>query len=145
MSDQRFIQRQASAVVPGALGPFVEEGSYTPTYYGATTAGVTTYTLQSGYYQRVGNAVFFSAFVTWTAATGTGEARIGLPFTPRVYWCAAAVRTGGVTFAGASPQAVIIPATDGAALEYPVTNAASVRINVEAAGEIIISGVYFIN
>lgn len=144
MSDQRYLQRQSAAVVPGALGPLVEDAAYTPTYYGATTPGVTTYTTQAGYYQRVGNCVFFSAFVVWTAATGTGEARVSLPFTPATYFCALAVRSYDVTFAGASPQALVIPGTAAAVFEYPVTNAASVRINVEAAGQLLVSGVFFI-
>jgi hypothetical protein len=59
-----------------------EEGTWTPTLYGATTAGTTTYTAQDGSYTRVGNRIVCGGRVIWTNATGTGAARIGgLPFT----------------------------------------------------------------
>lgn len=59
-----------------------EEGTFTGTLYGNTTAGVTTYTAQDGSYQRVGGRCRGSLRLTWSNATGTGEARIGgLPYT----------------------------------------------------------------
>ena len=57
-----------------------EEGTYTPTLEGGTTAGTTTYTVQSGFYTKIGNRVNFDLTITYTAATGTGEARLSLPF-----------------------------------------------------------------
>jgi hypothetical protein len=63
------------------LGAF-EEGTFTPTLFGATAAGTTTYTIQDGSYTRIGNRVFGNGRVIWSNATGTGSARIGgLPFT----------------------------------------------------------------
>jgi hypothetical protein len=59
-----------------------EEGTFTPTMYGTTTAGTGTYTLQSGTYNKTGNTVYFTANMTTTAHTGTGNVRFGgLPFT----------------------------------------------------------------
>ena len=59
-----------------------EEGTFTPTAYGQTTAGVTTYTTQTGKYTRIGRQVTCIITVAWSAATGTGVLRIGgLPFT----------------------------------------------------------------
>lgn len=56
--------------------------SWTPTLTGATTAGVTTYTSQNGYYTRIGNQVIIWGLLNISAATGTGAAVIGnLPFT----------------------------------------------------------------
>ena len=58
-----------------------ETGSFTPTVQGGTTAGATTYGTRYGNYTRVGNRVFFELYVTWTAATGTGDLLIGgFPF-----------------------------------------------------------------
>ena len=60
----------------------IESGTWTPTLYGATTAGTTTYTAQTGNYFRLGSLVFVDARIIWTNATGTGSARCGgLPFT----------------------------------------------------------------
>lgn len=59
-----------------------EEGTFTPTAFGETTAGTTTYTNQLGYYTKIGRQVNVTLLITWTALTGTGNLRIGgLPFT----------------------------------------------------------------
>ena len=59
-----------------------EEGDWTPTYTGSSTAGATTYTTQTGRYTKVGRAVSVSFQVGVSAATGTGDIRIGgFPFT----------------------------------------------------------------
>jgi hypothetical protein len=59
-----------------------EEGTFTPTAYGGTSAGTTTYANQTGYYTKIGRQVTIVMFVSWTAMTGTGDLRIGsLPFT----------------------------------------------------------------
>jgi hypothetical protein len=58
-----------------------EEGTFTPTVYGATSAGVTTYVLRQSRFQRVGRVVNFQLTVIWSNATGTGELRVGgLPY-----------------------------------------------------------------
>jgi len=60
-----------------------EEGTWTPTYYGSSTAGTTTYTQQRGTYTKVGRLVTIDCDLTWSAKTGTGNGRVGgLPFTP---------------------------------------------------------------
>ena len=59
-----------------------EEGSFTPTIVGSTTAGSGTYSAQVGRYTRIGRIVFIQIALIWTAHTGTGSMRIGgLPFT----------------------------------------------------------------
>jgi hypothetical protein len=58
-----------------------EEGTWTPTYYGSTSAGTTTYVTQSGIYTKVGRVVTATFNLSITNATGTGDIRIGgLPF-----------------------------------------------------------------
>jgi hypothetical protein len=59
-----------------------EEGTFTPTYRGGTTAGTTTYTFQYGYYTKIGRLVNFVIGIGWSNATGTGASLVsGLPFT----------------------------------------------------------------
>lgn len=59
-----------------------EEGTFTPVVAGDGVAGVGTYTTQVGSYTKIGNRVFFSINLNWTAHTGTGNLKItGLPFT----------------------------------------------------------------
>lgn len=63
-----------------ALGAYVE-GTWTPTLIGGSTAGTTTYSLQFGYYVKIGSLVWYNFIVSGTAATGTGNAIIQtLPF-----------------------------------------------------------------
>jgi hypothetical protein len=60
-----------------------EEGAWTPTIIGSTSAGVGTYAVggQQGVYTKVGNLVTVSCWLNWTAHTGTGDMQIsGLPF-----------------------------------------------------------------
>lgn len=58
-----------------------ESGSFTPTIYGGTTAGVGTYTWQQGWYRKIGSLVMVHIGFTWTGHTGSGEMFIGaLPF-----------------------------------------------------------------
>lgn len=61
--------------------PFVS-GTWTPTLFGATTAGTTTYTTTEGTYVQFGNLVWVRAFIRVSATTGTGTAMVGgLPYT----------------------------------------------------------------
>lgn len=58
-----------------------EEGTFTPTMVGQTTAGTTTYTEQSGEFTRIGNRVFFNLKLRVSTMTGTGALFIsGLPY-----------------------------------------------------------------
>ena len=59
-----------------------EEGTWTPTIYGGTTAGSTTYTNQTATYTKIGRVVYFLVDVRWSAQTGTGALTMGgFPFT----------------------------------------------------------------
>ncbi len=58
-----------------------EEGTFTPTAFGASTAGTTTYSSRSGAYTKIGNQVTVWIYVGVTGMTGTGNLIIGgLPF-----------------------------------------------------------------
>lgn len=125
--------------------PVSAPSSFTPTYFGRTTAGSTTYSTQSGSYTRVGPVVFFIARVTWTAATGTGQAAIGgLPFVASAdsmcvfYYDAVSI--------GSGKQAVLFinhSGSSGGLYGCDAGGGASVGVSVEAAGEIRVSGFYF--
>jgi hypothetical protein len=61
------------------------EGSWavSPVVEGDSTSGTGTSATGVGRYTRIGNTVFFTAYVTYTTHTGTGNLQIGdLPFTP---------------------------------------------------------------
>lgn len=61
-----------------------EEGTWTPVWAGASTAGTYTYAIQFGRYTKIGNqvTVWFGLWDITASAAGTGDATItGLPFT----------------------------------------------------------------
>ena len=59
-----------------------EEGTFTPTISGSSSAGTGTYSTQLGYYTKIGNLVYVTATIVWSAHTGTGNMRLSdLPFT----------------------------------------------------------------
>lgn len=59
-----------------------EEGNFTPSIVGFTTAGVATYTtVRGGSFVRIGRVVHIALRVAWSAHTGTGAIKItGLPY-----------------------------------------------------------------
>jgi hypothetical protein len=62
-----------------------EEGTFTPVAIGTTLAGSGTYGgSQVGTYTKIGDTVYFTLFIEWSAHTGTGNLRItSLPFTAK--------------------------------------------------------------
>jgi hypothetical protein len=129
---------------PGASGQttLYEEGTYTPTYTGGTTPGTTTYTLQDGVWVRVGNVIHVTGAVVWSAATGTGNARISLPFTP-AHRGAGSLFVSGVTFAAGSPE-IQIAGSAFFEMYSPASNAAGTVIAVEPAGEVRFTATLFV-
>ncbi len=57
--------------------PYIKNGTFTPILVGSSTAGTTTYSIQSGFYSQIGNMVFVQGFIDVTSATGTGGILIG--------------------------------------------------------------------
>ena len=100
-----------------------EEGTWTPTAVGGTSAGTTTYVGSPlGFYTKVGNLVNASAFIGISGMTGTGNLHLSLPF-------ASNVNMNHVGSAGTYdldwPQA-------GSIVSYSVASQAYARIHVSA-------------
>lgn len=126
--------------------PIYQRGTFSPTYFGSTTAGATTYTKQSGDWRRWGTIAAVMGEVTWTAATGTGNARIGMPgnLAPSADGVGV-VYVNAVTFAASAPSAIIQSAGGGQLRLFSyTTNAAPTEVAIEAAGDIRFCIVYFI-
>jgi hypothetical protein len=59
-----------------------EEGTFTPTVEGSTTAGTGTYSTRQGTYTKIGNLVTINVWLNWTGHTGTGNVLLAnFPFT----------------------------------------------------------------
>jgi hypothetical protein len=123
-----------------------EEGTFTPTAFGLTTAGTTTYNVQNGWYTKIGRQVNITLFVSYSALTGTGGFRIGaLPFTSASLsqnFAVGAVNLSNMNWTGGSyVTALQVPNTttialygssdDGVAVEQDCVNEdTSIRITI---------------
>lgn len=128
------------------IGPVFS--TYTPTYLGDSSPGVTTYSTQAGFYCRIGNIIIAWGQVVWTAATGTGNARVSLPFntssvTNTVF--AGSVDLLGVTFTNSTPIAEMTANNTGFVMRSPLTNANGAVVQIEAAGTIVFTIIYAID
>jgi len=122
-----------------------DKGTWTPTYLGGTTPGVTTYVVQKGEWTRWGRLVHFQGRLEWSAATGTGNAQFSLPFTAvnrTNLFGSGSVDNTTVTFANGTPQMLLQPSVSVFLLRSPLTNAGSAIVQIEAAGIVNFSGVY---
>lgn len=138
----RVADRAAAKSVP------IMSGTYTPTYLGSATAGVTTYTTQQGAWVRKGKEITVTGTIVWSAATGTGNAQISLPFTSANVTnqnFSGSVRTVNVTFANGTPQILLQANNNFFILQSPLTNAASATVAMEAAGNIVFTITYFLD
>jgi hypothetical protein len=139
--DRRIAQTEVKEV------PLIDSGTYVPTMLGETTPGATTYTTQVGAWERIGNVIHVTGYVVWTAATGTGNMNISLPFTARStanLLTPVALYVDGITFAAGSPMGLIVNNTAFIRLYYPTSNAATTIIPVEAAGQVAFHAAYFL-
>jgi hypothetical protein len=123
-----------------------EEGTFTPTIVGSTSAGTGTYTTNTGKYTKIGNVVTFQVYINWTAHTGTGNMRIGnLPFTNgNAFWAgsfgfiANIALTAGYVLTGyveASSSYVTLSQT-------PVGGGVASDVPIDTAGTIVFSASY---
>mgnify|MGYP003335596101 CR=1 FL=1 len=91
-----------------------EEGDWTPTLLGGSSAGTTTYTIQAGSYTKVGRSVTCIFDLSVSAMTGTGELRIGgLPFSAASgtkFQTCGAVMTNGLNWSGGTSPVLYIDA-----------------------------------
>ena len=143
-----FPATQVAATDANTLDDY-QEGNFTPTIVGTTTAGAGTYTIQVGRYTKIGRSVNIQFRVTWTAHTGTGNMNIGgLPFTAlNVTNAFAAVTFGFVSnvayTAGATPMGYVAPNSATIALvQMPSGGGAMVAVPLDVAGDYIISANY---
>ena len=128
-----------------------EEGTFTPTVAGTTTAGVGVYTDQNGYYTKIGRLVTVQVFLNWTAHTGTGDMRFSsLPFVSNgsannssgisiAYLSSIALTAGNVLYGniGASVSHV-------SALQYPTGGGSLTGVPIDVSAYIAFSATYFV-
>ena len=125
-----------------------EEGTFTPTIIGTTTAGTATYGGgQAGTYTKIGRMVYFSIYLGYSGGTGTGDLRIaGLPFT---------IASGEIpsfsigTFLNVALTALNVPCTSGVGNstevrfdQLPTGGGTQTAVPYDGSAVIAISGCY---
>jgi hypothetical protein len=143
-----FPATQVAATDANTLDDY-EEGTFTPTIVGTTTAGTGTYTAQVGRYTKIGNRVYFSATIGWSAHTGTGNIRVAsLPFTSanvtNGYASLGVYANGLVIGAGKQLSSLnVINSTQAELLAVDVAGSAATAIAMDTVvGALNISGHY---
>jgi hypothetical protein len=125
-----------------------EEGTFTPTVSGSSTAGTGTYTARNGKYTKIGNTVYFLIDYILSAHTGTGDTLIsGLPYAAGAAYYPDIVTTAGglsltaLYYIGGS---AIGP---GGTLIYfqqmPVGGGSAIGIPIDGTSDVRLSGFYF--
>jgi hypothetical protein len=127
-----------------------EEGTWTPTIVGTTTAGVGVYSLQAGLYTKIGNRVFVEGYISWSAHTGTGNMRIGgLPFTinsSSFYSSGSIGDTSGIALTAGNILAIIGVATS-ATIDFkqlPTGGGSSAAVPIDTAANVSFSLCYIV-
>jgi hypothetical protein len=121
-----------------------EHGTFTPTIVGTSTAGVGTYSTQVGVYTKVGNRVFFSIHLNWSAHTGSGDMNIGgMPFTATAR-SAVALWNSAITLNALSVvQGYNNLFTPTIALEqYAAGGGSAATVALDTSGQFMVSGQY---
>jgi hypothetical protein len=123
-----------------------EEGTFTATVEGTSTAGTATYTDRSASYTKIGKCVFFRIDVIWSGHTGTGSIKItGLPFTiGQNYMTSITTRFDQTTTANNYLGGGFIYATQVEPQLMPVGGGATSGVPITAAGDMRIAGHYFV-
>lgn len=131
-----------------------DEGTWTPTILGSGGNPSPTYTTQAGNYTRIGNCIFFSFDVRYSATSGgSGDLRIALPFSARNSNTADstvnAINMYNVPF-DAAAQSIVFTVNAGSAYgtvqqNRSNTSALLIQVSAMAASDIFVaSGHYWV-
>ena len=125
-----------------------EEGTFTPTVAGSSTAGTATYSFQEGKYTKIGRQVSCQIDLGYSSGTGTGNLRIsGLPFADATL-ANPAVTIGyldGITLTALNYAMAYIASAQTRIdiVQIPTGGGALTSVAYDAAGRIILNVTYF--
>jgi len=126
-----------------------EEGTFTPTVSGSSSAGVGVYSIQYGRYTKIGRNVFVQVYLEWSAHTGTGNMQFtNFPFTSENvangYSSVAIGEISGIALtAGNYALASIPPGNSRANLaQYPTGGGTATAVTIDVSGYIVFNVSY---
>ena len=128
-----------------------EEGQFTPSVMGSTSAGTGTYSTRWGSYTKIGRQVTVQLYVVWSAHTGTGNLKIGgLPFTAITatsngYACCSIGYLNNIALSANNVATgyVLNSSTEIDMTQYPIGGGAAAVIPMDTAGGVMLSVTYF--
>ena len=142
-----FPATQSSSSDANTLDDY-EEGTFTPTITGTTTAGTGTYSTQDGRYTKIGRVVNYQIYIIWSAHTGTGNMDVsGLPFATLAnsYFPASLSEINiALTALNYLTAYTRSGTTDIRFNQTPVGGGTDTNVPLDTAGGIILSGFYFV-
>jgi len=121
-----------------------EEGTFTPTVIGGTTAGTVSYANQQGSYVKTGKVVTVNLAINWASHTGAGQLQISsLPFSSKAGGSAA----GNILYSGleytATPFNQVTPFIGSSSAYLTLwqqgNNVGYATLPIEAAGVVYIT------
>jgi hypothetical protein len=125
-----------------------EEGTFSPTIIGSSTAGTASYTTRVGRYTKIGNRVLFSIYLDYSAGNGTGNLQVtGLPFTSNSTSNNLSSLSVGLSNIGLPASSVCwaYVASNSTTIvmsSYPAGGGAAASVSYDAAGDILLAGHY---
>jgi hypothetical protein len=124
-----------------------EEGTFTPTIAGSTTAGTATYTTQVGRYTKIGRQVSCQIDLGYNSGTGTGDLTVtGLPFADTTSANPAATigYLDGITLTALNYAMAYLASTTTRIdfVQIPTGGGALTSVAYDAAGRIILNVTY---
>jgi hypothetical protein len=128
-----------------------EEGIFSPTAFGSSSAGTTTYGLQFGMYVKIGNLCHFQVRMQVTNMTGTGDLYLGgLPFntisdTERAYASIAVGYLDNLSFGNVSDTHLVLYTQQNnnyVVVRSSGNNRTSTAVPVDSSFTILYGGTY---
>ncbi len=129
----------------GTVLDWYEEGTFTPTYVGGTTAGTTTYTSRGGVFIRIGKMVVFFINIITSAGTGTGQPTVGgLPYSSvGTFFPCSFYNNGLAGTSGNVQQPIVLGGSSNIAInQYVQTTGAQVAGTFDGTVEMYLTGMY---
>jgi hypothetical protein len=144
----KFPATQVASADPNTLDDY-EEGTWTPTIVGTTTAGTATYSYRVASYTKIGRVVTIACDVTYSAGTGTGNLTIaGLPFVSNASSTIAvgAPMLNNITTPALSQVTVYIASNESRItfLQFPLGGGTYGSIAYDAGGDINLTITYIV-
>jgi len=141
-----FTANTPAAGMTSQLLNWYETGTFTPTYFGSSTAGTTTYTLQSGTYTRTGNVLYYNIRIAWSNATGTGNGTIGgFPYSAQNAYHTTSILPSDYTLTALNIMSARIGFGNTMDLfQTPVGGGTQTAVGMDTAAELTITGFYLI-